>query len=567
MVHASKGRWPLGAVAAAAAAFFVVLMAILHVGGVRLADIGHLLSEGAIRELRSELRPARAEGPRVLVFAIDGVGDSEMRQAIRAGRLPRIATLVGESDTDSEVWQYAYAPRGALSILPSTTYAAWTAVFTGEPVATAGVPGNEWFDRATRQFVAPAPVSFSEYGDAVLVYTESLLNDWIAVQTVFELADVRAYASLVPQHRGADVLIQPDFSILRSLVSKMADGVSDDDADRDTYSPLDELSVRNTLEALEDYGLADLMVVYLPGADLYTHAAEPALARQVDYLADVIDPLVGKVLDAYDARGALSDTFVIFVSDHGHTPTVDHEHNALGTGQDGEWPSVLEAAGFRVRPFEREPDDHAYQAVFAYQGAFAYLYLADRSTCEQPGAACNWEQPPRFEEEVLEIVRHIDAVNRGQEGPAKLRGTLDLVFARQPRGTGEATAFEVWDGTRLVSVADYLAGMPRPDLLELESRLERFAAGPLGHRVGDVLLLSRYRFHDPIEERYYFSTRYRSWHGSPSAQDSEITWILARQGMAGEALHSISRAAVGDAPDQLDITPLVLHLLHGEHED
>jgi predicted AlkP superfamily pyrophosphatase or phosphodiesterase len=561
----SMPRWLLVTIAIIGLLLAVAATA-FYLGGMRVGDVGQLLSEGAIKELRGELRPPRSAGARVLVIAIDGVGDSEIRQALREGRVPRIASLIGETDAEAELWPHAYAPRGALSILPSTTYAAWTAVFTGEPVAIAGVPGNEWFDRTRQTFVAPAPVSFSEYGDAVRVYAESLLDAWIDVPTLFERADVRSYASLLPQHRGADLLIQPDFSVLRGLVTRMAEGVTgEDDAEVDTYSALDKLSVQKSLEVLDEYGLADLMVVYLPGVDLYTHAAEPALPRQVDYLADIVDPLVGDLLDAYDRRGVLDDTFVVFVSDHGHTPTIDDERNALGTGQEGEWPSVLEAAGFRMRPFEREPEDATYQAVFAYQGAFAYLYLADRSSCEAAETVCDWARAPRFEEDVLHAVRRIDAVNRGEPGGlAELAGTLDLIFAREPRGLEPATPFQVWDGTRLVDVADYLAQNPRPDLLELEARLAQFAAGPLGHRVGDVLLLSLYRFHDPIEQRYYFSTRYRSWHGSPSAQDSEITWILARRNWSGDDLRELSRAAVGDNPGQLDITPLVLELLQSD---
>jgi hypothetical protein len=545
--------------------FAVVLVGLgvlLYVTRTPVDDLARLVSEGSITELRQPLRPARSDAPRVLVIAIDGVGDSEFRSAIRERRLPHIARFLGAEDPSTTVWRNAYVPRGTLSILPSTTYAAWTAVFTGEPVARSGISGNEWFDRETMSFVAPAPVSVSGYGHALAVYADGLMNDWVEVPTLFERADVRSYASLIPQHRGADLLIRPHPGLVGDIVAGVAAGIQEDDeSEPDTYSALDRQSVRKTIEAIETYGLADLTVVYFPGIDLYTHVAEPALPEQIDYLEDVIDPLFADIIAVYDSLGALDDTYVIFVSDHGHTPSLETDRNALGTGVDGEWPAVVEAAGFRVRPFELETDDHAYQAVFAYQGAFAYLYLADRSTCLDEYETCAWAQPARFEEDILAAVTAIDRTNREGALLPELRATLDLILAREPRGTAAAAPFQIWDGTRLVPVADYLAENPRPDLIDLERRLDALASGPYGHRAGDILLLSRYRFEDPIEERFYFSRKYRSWHGSPSAQDSEILWVLARAGTSGAHLRDLAHEAVGEKPGQLDVTPLVLHLL------
>jgi hypothetical protein len=554
-------RWLRFSFGLLAVALLLTSIILLWVG-VRPSDVARLVVDGSVKELRDELRPPRPDEPRVLLFAIDGVGDAELRRAIREGRVPRIASLVGNGDPESDVWPNAFAPRGALSILPSTTYAAWTAVFTGEPVGRSGVSGNEWFDRASRTFVAPAPVSVSGYGDAVRVYSESLMDAWLPVETVFERADVRSYASLVAQHRGADLLIQPDARLLGEAVAMVAAGVGpDSEVDPDKYVALDRQSVRRTIDAIEEHGLADLTAVYLPGIDLYSHTAHDALAEQVHYLGEVVDPLVGELLDAYDERGALDDTYVLFVSDHGHTPALDTDRNALGTGEGQEWSSVLEQAGFRIRPFEAETDHEEYQAVFAYQGAFAYVYLADRSLCPDEDTPCDWTRAPRFEEDVLEAVRAIDSpIVDGVEAP-ELRETLDLIFTREPRGVDTATAFQVWAGQSLMPVGEYLADNPRPDLLDLEERLEALGAGPLGHRAGDILLLSRYRMEDPIEERFYFSTLYRSWHGSPSAQDSEIMWVLARRGESGERLREIAFEAVGETPGQLDITPLVLHLL------
>jgi hypothetical protein len=91
--------------------------------------------------------------------------------------------------------------------------------------------------------------------------------------------------------------------------------------------------------------------------------------------------------------------------------------------------------------------------------------------------------------------------------------------------------------------------------------LNGLAAGPYGHRAGDVLLIARSGMELPIDERFYFSAEYRSWHGSPTAQDSRIPLVVARAGGSGVEVRERVRQAVGEAPDQLDIVSLVRALL------
>jgi hypothetical protein len=119
----------------------------------------------------------------------------------------------------------------------------------------------------------------------------------------------------------------------------------------------------------------------------------------------------------------------------------------------------------------------------------------------------------------------------------------------------------VWDGARLVGTGEHLVRHAQPELLALEARLEGLAAGPFGHRAGDVLLLARSGIELPIEERYYFSKEYRSWHGSPTAQDSRIPLVVARSGAAGVEIRERVRRAVGTDVDQLDVVALIRALL------
>ncbi|HYH80779.1 MAG TPA: alkaline phosphatase family protein [Longimicrobium sp.] len=531
-------------------------------------EVSELLAEGSEKVLRERIRPSRG-APRVLVFALDGVGADAMEAVIRSGRARNISHLLGKPRPgEPGVYRHAYAVPGVLSILPSTTYAAWTSLFTGQPAGRTGVTGNEWFAREEDRFYAPAPVTVTQHTHALQVYSDQLMGTVTRVPTLYEQANVRAYVSLAALQRGADLVTIPDPKAFGPMVSAAAEGLDDDDegsVSREVFEALDLGAVGSLLQSIRRRGVADLQVVYFPGVDLWTHAAPDPLRAQQAYVETAVDSAVGEVLAAYRRRNALKDTYVLFVADHGHTPVMDDDRHALGAEGDDEPPQVLRQAGFRVRPPElvvEDDEERGYQAVVAYQGAMAYVYLADRSACPRPDDRCDWRRPPRMHEDVLPVVRAYDAANRTGAGVAAMRGTLDLIFAREPRPFGQSAApYQVWDGARLVPIAEYLRAHPRPDLLDLERRMAGLATGPYGNHAGDVLLLARTGMHLPLADRYYFSGRYHSWHGSPTDQDSRIPLIVAHPGGDGRRLRARVHAAAGARPTQLDITRVILSLL------
>jgi hypothetical protein len=407
---------------------------VLYWQGNAPAEIAELLGEGGEKVLREPMRPARG-APRVLVFALDGVGDGELRQAIAAGAMPRVSALLGR-ETEPRLYEHGWAAPGVLSILPSTTYAAWASVFTGQPAARTGVPGNEWFAREEMRFYAPAPTTVTQHRHAVQVFSDQLMGRLLRAPTVYERAGVRAYVSLQAYHRGADLLAVPMPSSYGRMVRQAAKGVAETDetASQGVYRELDARGVESLLASIRRHGMADLQVVYFPGVDLYTHVAQDPLPDQLRYLRNVVDPAVGQVLDAYRGAGALDGTWVMFVADHGHTPVLPDDRHALSAEGADEPPQVLRQAGFRVRPLELELDDEEqdFQAVVAYQGAMAYVYLADRSTCPRPGGRCDWNRPPRLEEDVLAVVRAFHQASATGAGVPALRGASTCPATRAP---------------------------------------------------------------------------------------------------------------------------------------
>jgi hypothetical protein len=244
-----------------------------------------------------------------------------------------------------------------------------------------------------------------------------------------------------------------------------------------------------------------------------------------------------------------------------HSMTRGHE---LGTDDENSPLAAVTKAGFRVRKpsLILGDTDRDYRAVLAYQGFMAYVYLADRSTCSKEGERCDWKKPPRFEEDVIPVLRSFYRSNRFGRPIRKLKGAIDLILSRQPVSAGEnALPYEIFDGHDLVPIRGYLIDHPRPDLVDLEQRMKWLSAGPYGDRAGDILLLARACINVPIQQRYYFAAiTHHTWHGSACGQDSHIPFILAQQGGSGEEMRSILRKLGGDSPSERQLTPLVLKL-------
>ncbi|HEY2106091.1 MAG TPA: alkaline phosphatase family protein [Candidatus Binataceae bacterium] len=533
--------------------------------------VTRLLVQGGEKQATPVPHPPAPPGPHVLIFAFDGVGYHQFVEVIQSDQAPNLSGLLGR-DLGDGLYQHAYSAPNAITILPSTTMAAWSSIFSGEPPAYTGVPGNEWFAREQMQFYAPAPVSITDTADTLKMVTDDLVGKSVMSHTLFEMAGIPSAVSLNPVYRGADVFTTVTSTSFVTMMSDFVAGraLAEHGVKKALYTQIDTESVPKVIDSFNEHGIPRLQVVYFPGIDLYTHVTPDPLPKEVAYLQQITDPLVGQILAEYRKRGLMDQTYVMIIADHGHTPVLHDEQHALDSqSQDGPAP-LMAKTGFRPRPFvlNPAPNQQDYQVAFAYQGAIAYVYLADRSTCPNPGEKCDWSRAPRFREDVLPAARAFYWANRTGHNSPKLKGTLDLIFAREPRPPGrKAKDYRIFDGRRLVEIDDYLEDHPRPDLLQLERRMRWLSAGPYGDRAGDILLLTHSGLERPIEQRYYFSGLYHSWHGSACEQDSHIPLVVACTKCSSERLRKlVDKVARGRAPSQLDVTPLALKLLKSDDE-
>lgn len=518
------------------------------------------------RPVVSTAKAPPAVGSRVIVFCLDGAGYPQLMEAIRSGKAPHIAALLGK-EKGNGLFEHGYSAPGALSVLPSSTVADWAAAFTGRPPAQNGVPGDEWFDRQHRRFYAPVPITVTDTADFSFMLNDDLVGKQLKVPTLYEELKRRSYVSMLMIYRGSTLFTTVPPTTFAGLVGSLVGGKLVGETALESISKtLDVASTAKLLQAIDEHGLARLQVVYFPGIDLFTHASPDPLRAQVGYMEQYTDGSVGQVLDAYRKLGALSNTYVIFIADHAHTPTMDDAKHRLGPDDAGSPFATLKAAGFRVRDASLTVGKSAedFQAVIASQGFMAYIYLADRSTCRAAGQICDWGRPPRFRRDVMSAVRALYAENQSGQPIAQGKGTIDLIFARRPAEEDEeAEPFKVFDGRELVPIGRYLRKNPRPDLVDLEQRMRWLGEGPYGGLAGDIVILAKASTSIPIQDRYYFAaTTHYSWHGSPDISDSNIPFILALDGGSGAVLQDIvDNASRGARLSEMDLTPLVLALI------
>jgi predicted AlkP superfamily pyrophosphatase or phosphodiesterase len=542
--------------------------------GCAIGESVQLLAGGDTRELRERDDEAPERSPRpsaLLVLALDGVSRDQLYAMLRKGELPAFSRLLYGKDGD---FPNAYFDDTFLATLPSSTAAAWVTAFTGKTPAEHGVAGNEFFIRDKAEFAAPIPVTFHDTTPVMATYTDEYVNRLTLVPTVYERMRKRdphlqAWVAMHQLHRGADKLLVTDRAVLADafkafLETQITERLAQKDS-KAVYAELDQQVIDSVIDELddEDEAVPDVLTIYLSGADQFAHVAEsgPDAARH-EYLREEVDPLIEALIKALNARRMFDNRYIVVTADHGHTEVKDDDKHALAMDDDAhDPPAVLKKAGFRLRPFELEvSDSDPFDTVLAYQGAMAYVYVADRSRCTEEG--CDWKRPPRFKRDVLAVAEAFWLANERGKYVPDMKGTLDMVLARKPRPFAHVDApFQVYIGRgRLQPIAQYLASHPHPTYVHLEKRLEALAVGPAGERAGDVILIACNGEKDDPEERYYFSSRYRSWHGSPSKQDSEIPLIVAHPRESSTELGRKVKSVLAHEPFQEKFTDVLIAL-------
>jgi predicted AlkP superfamily pyrophosphatase or phosphodiesterase len=535
-----------------------------------------LVAGGSDQQLRTRPDAGAASSqrhePPILVLALDGVSRGLLYDMLRAGELPNFEQLFG-----GDHLAHAYLDDSLLSTLPSTTMAAWVTAMTGVTPAAHGVTGNEYFIREKRQFACPAPVSFNDAAPTLAVYTDRYLDKLAEAPTVYERLrqrdpDILIWVTMNHLFRGADRLLLAKRTAIvnafEGFLEKVIDEHGSNRASDKIYATLDTAAVDVLISHLKSGPTPDVLTLYLAGTDLYAHVASegPDEARRM-YLRDVVDPQIGRVVQALRDRGVLDKTWIVSIADHGHTEVKHDAQHALGAaGMDAGPPKILRAMGYRVRPMKKDVSDRdPFSAVLAYGGAMAYVYLADRSKCPAATDVCPWSDMPRYDLDVLPVADAYWRASREGVIAPELKGTIDLVLVRKPRPVDQIDApFEVYVGDgKTVPVDVYMADHPHPTYVDFAERLDDLAVGVHGERAGDILLLAHDGDEHHAEDRYYFAGLYHSWHGSPSRGDSEVPLIVANKHHDAAQIGTWVKHVIGPNPRLQKVTDVLIGLREG----
>ena len=251
--------------------------------------------------------PAR----RAVLIDVDGVRRDTFEQTYTAGRLPNLARIFAQA-----VWF-----ERASTVTPSVTMAAQGSIATGVLPAQHGVIGNQWYDKESGRlydYMSAAGLS-CVYGFTVLSGQEclgGLGNRHLLAKTIYEAAAERGFDSVVAYNqywRGASRPAAPTAVEARAFLP----------GNKLDFKRFDTQMAGRAVAELQAHGLPAILTLYFTGADTTGH--ESGIGAQPDYLATVIDPLVGQVLDVIAGLDPewRAHTLFLLTSDHGRTAVTE----------------------------------------------------------------------------------------------------------------------------------------------------------------------------------------------------------------------------------------------------
>jgi len=497
---------------------------------------------------------------RIVVIDVDGLRRDVFRAALAAGDLPNVERIVGgqRGKTACHV--------NALSTAPSITFSAQASIFTGQHPGVHAIAGNESFDRVGRiSGGRPRHFGFDvgytlAVDDAVRVFTDGLASQFLNDEhpTLYEIASTHGLTSAVVYNmyaRGADAWLPP--SVVEIARFTKGKGVLGLEAGKYDGGMLGRL-----IEYLDAGNHPDVLTVYFMGLDHHSHVHGPA--SQPTYLRDVVDPQIGRLLDTLEVHGMSAVSLFVLVSDHGQIEVVpDDRHSIrLGFPFDRELGHVFEALGLDVHDVPGE--DPACDAVMGLNGGLAHVYLQHR--------AGRWADPPRYEEDVLPVAEAFRHMNETGKYGDELRGSLELILARDAEHAGWRGEYRVYVGARSVDrsqrdgrtqpLADYLAAHPELEYADAVNRI-RLAASVT---TGDLILMANGR------EGYYFGAPTTGVHGGLYPGESETVLTFAYPGGSPDEIARLQETVAsvvanrcasegGREPSVADVVPVALALL------
>ncbi len=530
------------------------------------------------------------------------------------------------------------ALKEATTVFPTVTFAGHAGIFSGCDPRDLNMAGNEWFDRSLRD-----PYKFAFTGDNLRItgegdsrasYIGGRANDRLLASgrtTVYQDAwremqvagvvhhnmyfgEGRTAAAWKPYTWVVDELLYLGPLHTHWLLTSYAD--------RHMIAKAIETVRDHDTQSLEDQANAGIgenlgiVTLYYAGLDHLGHEMswpQEVRSRQQKYLQEVVEPSLGRLIEAMSEATYKSATF-LFVSDHGqtdmayprgHADARVHSFSSPRSNADlHKLQDLLFEWGYNPSGVYRVPNQKPAElyaslssAVVGLNAGMAHVYLRRskegrllrlRTTPEIHNLAVTvgefepWDRPPSFNQ-VIQTAENFRRWNEeglapvyraGEESPL-YRSSLDLILVRNVERSGPGAPYQVYLGPgRIIPFREFLAkGGNHPftedrygwtgsarDADFLADRVSRLQSGVSG----DLILIPKY----PL---FYFeySPLYGD-HGGLGRSDFEVPLVVVRPSPAKDTARRIQALLAKtidlrtkNRPAVTDVKETVLEIFRG----
>jgi hypothetical protein len=467
---------------------------------------------------------------RTVIIDVDGLRRDVYQAALARVEVPNLSRLVGGPGGEKA----HHVP--ALSVTPFFNDTATTEIYTGAHPAQHRIPGNESFDRLGHANDGkPRHYGFDvgdtlAVDDAVRVFSDGLASQLLNpdTPTIYETLAGMGKTSLVAYNmyaRGATEWVAP--SIIDIARFTKGRGILGLEAGKYDARMLDDLG-----RALDRWNQPpDLLTAYFMGLDHHSHLHGPA--SQSEYLRNVIDPQIGRLLELLEKRDILEGTLFVIVSDHGQIPVIDDDLHAihLGFPFEKELEHIFEALGLDVH--DKPGEDPNCDAVIALNGGLAHVYLQHRQG--------RWADVPRYAEDVLPVAQAFHEMTTAGRYELELQGALELILVRDAESNGWQSDYHAYLGdSRTQPLAEHLKDHPELPYADPVNRLRNLSSA----MSGDLILAANGR------DGFCFGGPIKGVHGSLYTEDSEAVLTFAHPDGDAEDVRTLRDLAGGMIGDR-----------------
>ena len=279
----------------------------------------------------------------VIVIVADGARPDSLADAMTRGIVPALTALRDEG-----------AMHTVTSVFPSVTGPAYAPFLMGRYPGPIGLPGLRWYDRERK--TCRLPGNSRSYVGPEMRHIDNDLDP--SAPTIFELAKT-SVAALNVIGRG----LPNQHRIGRGLRFVARTGRTHFSGKVKGWLAIDQEIAAEVAEQIRRKN-PDFVFSALTGIDKTSHS-EGHEGPYVDRALQIVDDTVAEIRHDAERRGAWESTHLWVVSDHGHSPVLEHEDLA----------GLIGRLGFRTiaHPFVFSPRGEI--AVMVSGNAMAHVYL------------------------------------------------------------------------------------------------------------------------------------------------------------------------------------------------